>query len=192
MEIALIVSSVLLWPMVVCNVLLTLALVRRLNRMGTGQSSEMGLKAGEAAPDFTAQTLGGATKTLADYTNQAVAFIFLATGCKPCRDRLPMLEKIGPEVWASGVELVLVSGDGLEETQALREEMNLQLPLLIAPRPDNSFFDDYKVPGTPAFCLINAEGKVHRASILGPEFPEWKQLVQTKPSRDRQTVLTGN
>ena len=190
METALIVSSVLLWLVVVGNVLLTLALVRRINHTGANQSSEMGLKAGEAAPDFTAQTLSGATKTLADYARHSVALIFLSTGCRPCRERLPMLEKIGPEMRASGVELVLVSGDSLEETQALREEMGLQLPLLIAPRPENPFFEAYKVPGTPAFCLIDSEGNVSRSDILGPEFREWKLLARDK--KGRQAVLAGN
>lgn len=190
METALLVSSVLLWLVVLGNVLLTLALVRRLNRAGTDQSSEMGLKAGEAAPDFTAQTLSGATKTLADYARRSVAFIFLSTGCRPCLERLPMLEKIGPEMRASGVELVLVSGDSLEETQALREKLDVQLPLLVAPRPENPFFEAYKVPGTPAFCLIDSEGNVSRADILSPEFREWKLLARN--NKGRQAILAGD
>ncbi len=190
METALIVSSAFLWLVVIGNVLLTLALVRRLNHMGTNQSSEMGLKAGEVAPDFTAQTLSGTTKTLADYARRPVAFIFISTGCKPCLARLPMLEKIGPEMRASGVELVLISVDSLAETQALREEMDLQLPLLVAPREENPFYEAYKVPGTPAFCLIDSEGKVSRANILSPEFPEWKLLARNQ--KGRQAVLTGD
>src|SRR5437899_6166907 len=100
METALIVSSGFLWLVVISNVLLTLALVRRLNQMGTPQTPEGGLEAGEAAPDFMAQTLGGATVTLADYAGRSVALVFLSTTCQPCRDRLPTLEKLGPQMRA--------------------------------------------------------------------------------------------
>lgn len=190
METALITSSVFLWLVVIGNVLLTLALVRRLNHMGKLQTREGGLEAGEAAPDFTAQTLDGGTKTLADYAGRSVAFAFISTTCRPCRDRLPMLERIGPEMRASGVDLVLISGDGREETQALRDEMDLRLPLLIAPRSENPFFEAYKVPGTPAFCLIDSEGNVSRANILGSDFQEWKQLARNP--KGRQVVMAGD
>lgn len=183
METVLIMSSVFLWLVVIANLLLTLALIRRLNSMV--RPAETGLKTGEAAPNFIAQTLQNTTKTLADYAGQAVAFIFISTTCRPCRERVPMLQKSGSAARANGVEFVLVSGDGLEETQAWSEDMDLQLPIVVAPRSDNTFFQDYKVVSTPAFCLIGPEGNVHRASILGLEFEDWRLLTRTQTFKGR-------
>src|SRR5262249_23071709 len=78
LETALVASVLVLWLVVLCNVLLTLALVRRLNHMGTGQPSAMGLKTGALAPDFTAYTLSGATTTRADFLGRSVALVFVS------------------------------------------------------------------------------------------------------------------
>lgn len=179
METVLVISSLLLWLIVLANVFLTLALIRRLNR--TGQAVvETGLKAGTAAPDFTAQTLQGATKTLADYLGQAVVLIFVSPICQPCRERLPMLQKTAAEARVSGVEFVLVSGGTLQETQAWHQEADIQLPLLVAPQDQNHFFQDYQITSTPTFCLLGAEGKTQGSNIVGESLEDWKRLAKVR------------
>ena len=180
METMLAISSLFLWLIVLANVFLTLALIRRLNR--TGQSRlEIGLKAGTTAPDFTAQTLQGITKTLADYLGRAAVLIFVSPTCQPCRERLPMLQKTAAEARASEVEFVLVSGGTLEETQAWNQEVDVQLPLLVAPQGRNPFFQDYQINRTPTFCLLGADGKVHGSNIVGQNLDGWKHLTKATP-----------
>ncbi len=175
METSLVISSVLLWLIVLANVFLTLALIRRFNR--TGQSVEVGLKAGTAAPDFTAQTLQGVTKTLADYQERAIVLIFVSPTCQPCRERLPMLQKTAVEARADGVEFLLVSGGALEETRAWGQEADIQLPLLVATQNQNPFFKDYQITSTPTFCLLGVDGKVHGSNIVGGNLEDWKKLL---------------
>lgn len=178
METALVVSSVVLWLVVLANVFLTLALIRRLNR--TGQPVvETGLKAGTTAPDFTAQTLQGVTKTLADYMGWAVVLIFVSPSCQPCRESLPMLQKAAVGARVGGVEFVLVSGGTLEETRAWDEEVDVQLPLLVATQAQNPFFQDYHITSTPTFCLLGSDGKVHGSNIVGQNLDGWKLLART-------------
>jgi len=177
LETALIVSSVLLWLIVLLNLLLTLALVRRINH-GTS-SMEKGLKAGEMAPAFTAQTLSGEIVTHATYADQSMVFVFISTHCKPCRELLPTLEKLGPRARQAGVELVLVSGDELEDTRTLVKEMQIQLPVLVAPRASNSFFDDYKITSTPSYCHINEQNTVQSAGYPGLQLMKWKALTES-------------
>jgi peroxiredoxin len=179
METALVVSSVLLWLIVLANVFLTLALIRRLNRMGQS-GLEIGLKVGTTAPDFTAQTVQGVTKTLADYLGQAVVLIFVSPSCQPCRESLPMLQKTAVEAGASGVEFVLVSGGTLEDTQAWNQEATIQLPLLVATQAQNPFFQDYHITSTPTFCLLGADGKVHGSNIVGQNLEDWKLLADAR------------
>lgn len=70
------ISSVLLWAVVVFNLLLTFALIRQRT---TGTTKSDILKAGQPAPDFSAETLLGETVTLSDYAGQEVAFLFIVT-----------------------------------------------------------------------------------------------------------------
>lgn len=177
LETALVISSVLLWLVVLVNSLLTLALIRRLNR--TGQSLvDVGLKVGTTAPDFRAQTLQGVTKTLADYLGRAIVLIFVSPTCQPCRERLPMLQQAAAEASTSDVEFVLVSGGMLEETQAWDQEVDIQLPLLVATQDQNPFFKDYQITSTPTFCLLGADGKVVGSNVVGQNLESWKLLAR--------------
>lgn len=157
METGLTVSVVLLWIVVLFNLVLTLALIRRANP--GPQAAQSGLKKGQAAPDFTAQTLSGERVTLADYKHPT-AFVFISSNCSPCRLLLPELEELGPQAAQSDVDLVLVSGDRLEETQDYAKEKNIHLPVLVAPRDENPFFTDYQITGTPYCCYIDEQGMI--------------------------------
>lgn len=179
LETVLVISSLFLWLTVLTNVFLTLALIRRLNRTGQSQL-ETGLKAGTTAPNFTAQTVQGMTKTLADYVDQAIALIFVSPTCQPCRERLPMLQKAAIEARTSGVEFVLVSDGSPEETQIWKQEVDVQFPVLVATQGQNSFFQDYQVTSTPTFCLLGPGGKVGGAGIIGLNFDEWRLLVNSR------------
>jgi peroxiredoxin len=169
------VSSVLLWVIVLFNLLLTLALVRRVNH---GISSpEQGLKTGETVPAFMAQTLNGEIVTHATYAKQPTLFVFISTHCKPCRELLPTINRLNSGTQRAGVELVLVSSDNLADTQMLVNDMQIQVPTLVAPRSNNAFFDDFKITGTPAYCYVDEEGKVQSAGYPGPHLSKWKALT---------------
>lgn len=178
METALIVSSILLWLVVLLNLLLTLGLVRRLNA-NRASAPEMGLKVGEIAPDFSAQSLSGETVTLATYAGRNIAFIFISIHCGPCHEILPRLEPLGPKAARAGVELVLVSADELDETRAYVAKQNIGLSVLIASRKSNPFMEDYKSTATPSYCLVNEQGKVQSAGYPSLEHGEWKVLADS-------------
>jgi peroxiredoxin len=183
-EASLIVSSLLLWMIVIFNLFLTLALVRRLNNVRPREKLDPGLSAGEIAPDFTAQTLSGETVTRSMYAGRRVAFVFISAHCVPCHDLVLQLESLTSQAAQAGVEVVLVSSDKQEETRAFIEQKKIHLPVLVAPHEANAFFADYRSPGTPAYCFVNADGKVHSAGIplvigtVWREFDDWiKQEV---------------
>jgi peroxiredoxin len=181
MEQALVISSVALWVVVLLNLLLTLALVRRLNSglpANISKADEIGLKVGTPAPDFIAETLDGKAVTLANYAGRSVAFIFIAPDCGPCREALPGYEATGVKAERAGVELVLVSTANKEETRALAEEFQLHLQVLVAPPDNTSFMDDYKLRGTPSYTLIDREGNIQSAGRPSPQKPGWKALVE--------------
>jgi peroxiredoxin len=178
LETVLIVSSVLLWIVLICNVLLTLALVRNVNKASNTSKHippPEGLKEGTKAPAFTAQALDETTVMLEDYTNKAALFVFIAPHCGACEDILPSLNTMGQEM--TDTELILVSNSTVEETRRLTKEHHLTLPVLSAPQPQNPFFPDYKIHGTPTYYLINAQGQIQATGHPHENNPQWKQFV---------------
>jgi len=174
MEPILVVSSILLWVALLFNLLLTLALVRRVNRLPgmLDLDNIPTLEVGTPAPDFAAETLNGQRVTLATYARQAVAFVFTSPNCPGCVERIPELEALGPQARRHGVELVLVNAAGEAETQALVEEHQIKLPVLVAPRDSSPFAQDYKAIVTPFYCLVDEEGKVQSTGLFGVEWEE--------------------
>lgn len=177
--------TTLLGILVLLNLLLTIGTIRRLNQLtqpasvlpSDGMGEEEGLAIGSPAPDFQAETLTGEIVTLANYACRAVSFIFVAPDCDACVEKLPSLKTLLPKARQAGVEMVLVNTAGDKATTAtFIQQHHITLPVLIAPFEDNPFAHDYKVPGTPFFCLVNAENKVETVGMFGPE---WEQLTRT-------------
>lgn len=184
METVLIVSSVLLWVVVLLNVLLTLALVRRVNASGGLNAAgvpENGPTIGEQAPAFSAQTLEGEPVTLESYTGRgrATALLFISAGCRPCRELLGTLGDLLPGARQTGTDLILASSDKREHVEALLTEFHLDMPVLLAPRDSNTFFTDYKITGTPSYCVIDDDGTVQSAGHPMPTFGAWKAFTAT-------------
>jgi thiol-disulfide isomerase/thioredoxin len=151
---------------------LTFALVRKVN--GINQASSNGgrpmppkefLKVGQPAPDFAAETLGGEPVTLADYASRKVAFLFMSPGCAPCREAIPTLEELQPRAAQAGVSLSLVITGSQEQAQPFVTELGVSLPVLVTP-PAGQFKSDYKVGGTPFYCLVNKQGQVEATGFF--------------------------
>lgn len=180
MEQLLVVNSIVVWLMVLGHLLLTFALVRKVN--GISQANSNGgwpmpprefLKAGQAAPDFEAETLNGKPVTLASYAGRKVAFVFMSPGCAPCRDAVPTLGKLQPRAAQAGVTLCLVMTSDREQTQAFVTELGVNLPILVT-LPGGQFKTDYKVGGTPFYCLVNEQGQVEATGFFDDA---WRTLT---------------
>jgi peroxiredoxin len=167
------------------NLLLTLALVRRLNNTSPNKdgiepvTGLAGLKPGQRAPDFTAETLDSNQISLSHYAGHSVAFVFVATSCEPCREALPGYEALRPKAERAGVHLVLVSVDNQEQTRSLVDEFNIRMPVLVASRADNSFMQDYGLSGTPSYCFLDGEGIVQSSGYPSPKWGEWKKVIES-------------
>lgn len=194
MEQATLVSSLSLWIIVLFNLLLTLVLIRRVNTQAKGGIRKAtGLDTGIAAPNFTAEALGGEQVSLSTYNGRPMAFLFIGTRCGPCREAIPRYESIREKALANGTELVLVSIDNMESTQELVQDLNVRLPVIVAPRHQNPFADDYKVSGTPSYCIIDGEGKVHSSGYPNIDVGKWKALddLQKLGKRQRPALVSS-
>lgn len=178
----LLVTLLVLWVLVLFNMLLTFALLRRVNRM-TASSMQANtvdrLKVGEPAPDFSAQALDGETVNLSTYAGRRVVFIFVSPTCRPCREALPTYEDLLPKAQRSGTSLILVSVAAAFQTRSFAEELQISIPLLVAPRETNPFMTDYKILGTPSYCSVDERGMVQSVGYPGLNESEWQVMVES-------------
>ena len=193
MEQFLVFSSGLLWVVVALNLLLTLAIVRRLSQ-GMVSAKVQGPPVGQEAPMFTANTLHGETVTRDDFLDQDTVFIFVSPHCGPCRDHIPEYEALRLQAQQSGTNLVLVSTADTETTSSFVQELDIHLPVLVAPDTTNTFLSSYNITGTPTYCFVNADGIVQSNGTPFLQFPSWQSLVtswQQPPKRKPQLVSNG-
>ncbi len=89
-----------------------------------------------------------------------------ASWCGPCREEVPMLQALGPNLARDGVDILLVSADEPEDTDkaiAFLKANDIRLPAYLAARP----LGDFKIglnarwPGMlPATFLFDHAGKL--------------------------------
>jgi len=77
--------------------------------------SRQALEAKELAPDFTLPTLNGVDFHLGDHKGKPVLINFFASWCLPCREEMPVIEKIVREYGPKGVIFLGVAVDDTEE-----------------------------------------------------------------------------
>lgn len=179
MESIFVVSSILLWVVVLFNLLMTLVLVRRTNKINVSSSS-LDLKeslAGKPAPNFTAKTLKGDQVQLTHFYGEAVALVFISPTCGPCIDNLTNYKELGDKAMQAGDKFILVSTAGTEETRAFVKNHAIDLPVLVAPPEHNSFMEDYHVNGTPGFSYVNEQGIIKADGYPTLGFEPWKEIV---------------
>ena len=125
---------------------------------------------GHAAPDFKAEKLGGGVVTRADYAGRAAGFLFV-TPSDLCRDAIRGYEATRLRAAQDGVEFVLVSVVDMMSTRICIAELGIGSPIVVAPRGTNPFARDYQIPGTPFFCLVDAQGTItstgHTTATVG-------------------------
>ena len=84
-----------------------------------------------------------------------------ATWCQPCREEIPILEKIHQDLNKYGVEVVGVSIDrrGSESMiTSFTDKLNMTCPFLFD--PNNNFASAFKTIGVPESFLIDKDGQV--------------------------------
>ncbi|MDQ5823999.1 MAG: peroxiredoxin family protein [Chloroflexota bacterium] len=191
MEQALLISSVLLWAVVLFNLLLTLAVVRKVNSIQdthqVGRRPEpIGLDVGAQAPDFVAETLDGDKVTLATFAGRPTAFIFIMPNCEPCTEGMPDYLSLASKAREAGAELVLVNVGAATATRELVNEFNVTTRMLIAPEGLNPFMSDYKMRGTPSYTYIDANGKIQSTGRPARTLPQWQEIIRSWESAGKE------
>lgn len=176
-EPALTAAVVVIGVVALMNMVLTLAIVRKVNAGdGSPQSGQL-IERGRRPPDFTASLLDGSSSSLSDFTSRPTVFVFASPTCRPCLDSMPTyahLAKVAPRV---GAELVIVSDGERDETKRMLDQYGIDCRTIIAPRAAHPLMKQWNVTGTPSFVHLE-KGLVRSSGPTSPNVRVWQQILK--------------
>lgn len=131
------------------------------------------LKVGDRAPDFTVGSLDGTpfhmNSVLAE--KKGVLIFFWSIFCEPCKEELPVIDRLVRKYREKGFEFVGVVIDGSPMKDAIsaliKQEKYVFDTLIDELNPDESFkvADPYGVAGTPTLYIIDGEGVIRFGKV---------------------------
>ncbi len=132
------------------------------------------------APDFTLKSLQGENLRLNEYRGRVVLLNFWASWCGPCRQEMPLLDRIHKRYQDAGFAVlsVNVEGDPIP-ARALAQETGVSFPVLID--SGQKISELYELEAMPSSVLIDRDGVVryiHRGYQPGDEAQYLKVVKQ--------------
>jgi cytochrome c biogenesis protein CcmG/thiol:disulfide interchange protein DsbE len=115
------------------------------------------------APDFSLSDLQGNTVKLSQFRGKPVLINFWATWCAPCKEELPLLEKI---YQANKNQLEILGVDIAEENtkvEAKVKEVGLSYTTLLDPYLQVT--NQYKVTAYPTSIFVDKDGMVQAVKL---------------------------
>ena len=166
------ISSVLLWALVIGLGCVLLGALRaqgvmswRLTQLEATTPSRIGrtgLKPGKQAPQFALPSVGGGELSLADFAGRKVLLLFVQSGCGPCHDIAPELNRL---VARKGeLQVLVVNNSEPKQAQEYAREVNARFPVLIQNKWSVS--KQYEVFATPFAFLIDERGVIGAKGIV--------------------------
>jgi peroxiredoxin len=119
---------------------------------------------GRVAPDFTLKSDSGKNLKLSEYRGQVVMVNFWATWCGPCRQELPLLNRIHEQYRKAGFVLLGVNiDDQPAAAQAMMKSLGIRFPVLFDTEKRVSRL--YDVSAMPSTLLIDRDGKLRHVHL---------------------------
>src|SRR4029079_979241 len=123
----------------------------------------------------------GAAKSLSDWRGKVVLLNIWATWCVPCRDEMPMLNKLEAELGGKDFQVVAVNIDrgGADKPKSFLAETGAT-HLSLYTDPSGKLFSKLKAVGMPTTLLLDREGH-EIGRLVGPanwDSPEALGLIK--------------
>ena len=111
------------------------------------------------APDFTLHSMGGSNLRLQEQRGQVVMLNFWASWCAPCREEMPLLDRLYERYHASGFQLLGVNVDeDAHNAAGVSSKLGLHFPVLLDTEKKVSRL--YDLSTMPSTVLIDRDGRV--------------------------------
>ncbi|NDV11425.1 TlpA family protein disulfide reductase [Crenobacter sp. HX-7-9] len=107
-------------------------------------------------------TLAGKTQTLADYRGRVVVVNFWASWCAPCREEMPLLERLRNRWQAKGGEVVGIALEDARSAAAMARSLGVRYPILVGNADTLALMRSLgnQAGGLPFTVVLDREGRV--------------------------------
>ena len=126
---------------------------------------------GDPAPEVALPRIDGGTPVrLSSLRGKVVLIDFWATWCGPCRQTMPMLEKLYRSKHADGLEVMSIDTEGMPAAErALAFARHLDPPVTFPLYADDGHAGAaYRVGPIPHLALIDKQGRIRRVYVGVP------------------------
>jgi peroxiredoxin len=122
---------------------------------------------GRAAPDFQLAALDGREIRLSALRGKAVLLSFWASWCAPCKEEMPLIERLAAEFEPKGLEVWGVTNESAVQAQAWLDHYGRHLRTLVD--ESRKVFADYEAEKIPVAVVVDRRGNVvcYRAGLSG-------------------------
>ncbi len=134
------------------------------------------LLTGAHASNFALKTLDGAAVSLAELQGKVVVLDFWATWCGPCRDELPLVEKLRAE-FGDAVQFYGVDDEDSSTVKRFVKEKNLHMPVLLD--SERQVHVRYGVHAIPTVLIIDPAGVIREHFIGSRSEPALRKAIQS-------------
>jgi thiol-disulfide isomerase/thioredoxin len=139
------------------NLLLTLAIIRRMRTMNPVQLPPEPLSVGSAILPFTAATIDGRTISERDLRGSQALVGYFSPGCPPCEAALPRFVTYAAGLDRERVLAVIVDETGAAGDQAVALE---PVARVVVTSERSTVVDALSAHGYPAVFLLDEDGRV--------------------------------
>lgn len=130
------------------------------------------LKVGDTAPQFSLEDIDGKPFNFYESRSNEKLYLMLfwSIFCEPCKEEMPLIQKIVDEYASKGLSVLAVNLDGggqlLENIKLISKKYPFRV-ILDRETPEGAFViaDTYGVAGTPTMYLIDKDGKIAFAEV---------------------------
>jgi methylamine dehydrogenase accessory protein MauD len=163
---ALLVLLVLLLAFLVVGALRALGLLRwRVEQIEVTSPRRVGrdgLLPGKRAPDFTLPSAFSGPVSLSDFAGRKRLIVFTQSGCGPCHDIMPELNRVQRQ---GQYQVLVVNNGSAEETRRWAADVKARFPVLTQDKWEIS--KRYEVFATPFAFVIDEQGLVSSKGLVG-------------------------
>lgn len=134
-------------------------------------SANASVTVGKKAPDFTLPGANGKNIKLSEFRGKAVLINFWATWCGPCRQEMPLLNKIHKDFSGKGFSMLGINIDNKPKNAIkMMKKLGVNFPVVFD--KDKTVSESMGVEAMPFTLLVDQSGVVryvHKGYVPGDE-----------------------